>query len=84
MHEAQHEGRWETEEMTMKDVDGNMVIWEENMGGGNAKRREGSKTERRERARLDVERGSSAARLIAVDLHDKLSRQLVTKVALQH
>lgn len=30
------------------------------------------------------ERESAAARLIAVDLHDKRSRQLVTKVALRH
>lgn len=39
---------------------------------------------KRERGRRCGERGSAAARLIAVDLHDKRSRQLVTKVALRH
>lgn len=40
--------------------------------------------ERGRRCRGLRERGSTAARLIAVDLHDKRSRQLVTKVALRH
>lgn len=39
---------------------------------------------KREKQEGDVGRGSAAARLIAVDLHDKHSRQLVTKVALRH
>lgn len=58
--------------------------------GGNAKRGEGRK-QKGERKREEMwrtgregERGSAAARLIAVDLHDKRSRQLVTKVALRH
>lgn len=56
--------------------------------GGNAKRVEGTK-QKRERKREEMqrtrtERESAAARLIAVDLHDKRSRQLVTKVALRH
>lgn len=38
----------------------------------------------RERERERSEEREAAARLIAVDLHDKRSRQLVTKVALRH
>ena len=52
--------------------------------GGECQKGRGQKTERREKEGGDVERGSAVARLIAVDLHDKRSRQLVTKVALRH
>lgn len=48
---------------------------------------ERAEKERREKEGGDVEdleRERAAARLIAVDLHDKRSRQLVTKVALRH
>lgn len=57
--------------------------------GGKCQKGRGQKTERRENEGGYVEdsegeKGSAAARLIAVDLHDKRSRQLVTKVALRH
>lgn len=78
-------GRWEKGRMTMircrwkyGDLRG------KHGGGSNAKRGEGRKQKGERKEALDVERGSAAARLIAVDLHDKRSRQLVTKVALRH
>lgn len=52
--------------------------------GERAENRKERERERRCRGLGKRERGSAAARLIAVDLHDKRSRQLVTKVALRH
>lgn len=52
----------------------------ENVGGD----REGSERERAGEGGGEERGAERAARLIAVDLHDKRSGQLVTKVALQH
>lgn len=52
--------------------------------GERADNRNGKEGGRRCRGLGQRGRGSEAARLIAVDLHDKRSRQLVTKVALRH
>lgn len=81
-------GRWDKGRMTMircrwKYGDLRGKTWRGRGVMPKGERAENRKERERGR-RCRGERGSAAARLIAVDLHDKRSRQLVTKVALRH